>query len=90
MGAVRIVVTGRVQGVGFRYFVTRRAGALGVRGEVWNCRDGGVEIVAEHESDETLRDFADSMRDGPGRVAGVIVEPFFEKGYRDFAIGPTR
>jgi acylphosphatase len=39
-------VRGRVQGVGFRYFVERSAQALGVRGWVRNVDDGSVEVYA--------------------------------------------
>jgi acylphosphatase len=42
----RWVVEGRVQGVGFRWFVTSRAKALGVAGWVANRDDGSVEVVA--------------------------------------------
>lgn len=50
MQAVRIVVTGRVQGVGFRPFVSRLANALGLSGWVRN-RNGQVEIHAEGSAD---------------------------------------
>jgi len=40
-------VTGRVQGVGFRYFVRRQAEPLGLVGTATNLRGGGVEVVAE-------------------------------------------
>jgi acylphosphatase len=41
------VVTGEVQGVGFRFFLIRRAEVLGLRGWVRNRDDGAVELVAE-------------------------------------------
>jgi acylphosphatase len=44
-------VTGRVQGVGFRYFVMTKANELGLVGWVRNRRDGSVEVVAEGELD---------------------------------------
>ena len=44
-------VTGRVQGVGFRYYVMTEASALGLAGWVRNRRDGSVEVVAEGELD---------------------------------------
>lgn len=43
----RIIVTGRVQGVGFRVSCAREANRLGVAGYVRNRSDGSVEIVAE-------------------------------------------
>lgn len=44
---VRALVRGRVQGVGFRAFVLRHAGDLGVSGTVANRPDGTLEVVAE-------------------------------------------
>jgi len=43
---VRFVVTGRVQGVGFRWWVARKATEIGVRGWVRNLEDGSVEVTA--------------------------------------------
>jgi acylphosphatase len=40
----RIIVTGMVQGVGYRYYCSRAAHALGLRGYVMNMPDGGVEL----------------------------------------------
>jgi acylphosphatase len=47
MKQVRVVVRGRVQGVGFRYSTVRRARDLGLTGWVRNRRDGSVELVAQ-------------------------------------------
>jgi len=44
---LRGIVRGRVQGVGFRYFTQSEARMLGLRGQVRNCADGSVEVVAE-------------------------------------------
>jgi acylphosphatase len=41
------IVHGRVQGVGFRYFVVERALSLGLRGYARNESDGGVEVLAQ-------------------------------------------
>jgi acylphosphatase len=46
MGALRFLVYGRVQGVGFRWFVCREADRLGLRGFTRNLRDGSVEVIA--------------------------------------------
>ena len=48
---VHIIVKGRVQGVGFRYFVRIKAKILGLKGYVRNCEDGTVEVVAEGDED---------------------------------------
>jgi acylphosphatase len=47
----RIVVSGRVQGVGFRYSTLAAARRLGLAGWVRNSRDGSVEIIAEGRRD---------------------------------------
>lgn len=55
MLAVRIVVTGRVQGVGFRWWAQNTARALGLAGKVRNLPEGGVEIIAQGEPDAVRR-----------------------------------
>jgi len=53
----RYVVSGRVQGVGFRWFVEREAAQIGVTGWVRNCENGDVEVMATgtHEQHSSLR-----------------------------------
>lgn len=65
-------LTGRVQGVGFRWWVRRTAGELGVRGTVKNLRDGSVEIHAVGEAG-VLEAFERSLARGPSsaRVDGI-------------------
>lgn len=52
---VHILVTGRVQGVGFRQFTAIRARALGLRGFARNLPNGQVEVVAEGEHSALLK-----------------------------------
>ena len=66
---VHVVVTGLVQGVGFRYFVQARALKHGVGGWVRNSDDGSVEVLAEGEAD-AIDAFVDALRVGP-RAAHV-------------------
>ena len=48
----RYCIEGRVQGVGFRWFVHREASALGVKGKVRNTEGGAVEVVAAGTVDQ--------------------------------------
>jgi acylphosphatase len=57
-------VRGRVQGVGFRYFVVREASGLGLDGFVANERDGSVHVVAEG-SPAVLDELLELLRAGP-------------------------
>jgi acylphosphatase len=65
--ARRYVVSGRVQEVGFRWFVLEAASVEGVAGWVRNRPDGTVEIVAEGEA-EAVERFERAVRRGPGRA----------------------
>jgi acylphosphatase len=64
LAAYRYLVRGRVQGVGYRYFVLRQADTLGVTGFARNRADGTVEIVAEG-SDGALADLEARLKEGP-------------------------
>jgi acylphosphatase len=72
---VRVLVTGKVQGVAFRAHTREAARALGVTGWVRNLPDGSVEAIAEGEP-KPLEDFIAWCRKGPrsARVAGVAIE----------------
>jgi acylphosphatase len=59
------LVHGDVQGVGFRYFVLRRAREAGLRGWVRNRADGSVECLAEGPR-PALERLLDDLRRGPG------------------------
>lgn len=74
MQVKRYRVMGRVQGVGFRYFVWREAESLGVDGWVRNCVDGSVEALARGSADELDR-FRRCLEEGPSfsRVTSVTV-----------------
>lgn len=64
MRRVKIIVSGRVQGVYFRYFTQNKAKELGVLGSVRNLEDGRVEIIAEAEQ-AVLNDFIHWCHKGP-------------------------
>jgi acylphosphatase len=70
--AKKYTVSGRVQGVGFRFFVERVANQLGLRGYVRNLADGSVEAYAIG-SEVLLEEFQRHLAEGPrgARVTGV-------------------
>jgi acylphosphatase len=72
--AKRYVVRGRVQGVGFRWFVEREAHLLGIAGWVRNNHDGSVEVLAQGTRDQLLG-LHSRLREGPraARVDAVEV-----------------
>jgi acylphosphatase len=72
--ARRYLVRGRVQGVGFRWFVEREAHILGVAGWVRNNHDGSVEVLAQGTRDQ-LSGLHGRLREGPraARVDAVEV-----------------
>jgi acylphosphatase len=70
---VRFVVTGRVQGVGFRWFVRAEARPLGLRGWVRNREDGPVEGEAEGAAD-AIDALTDCLEVGPSSAIVTNVE----------------
>jgi acylphosphatase len=68
-------VSGRVQGVGFRFFVQRGARRRGLTGYVLNEPQGGVRVEAQGPTD-VVEDFLQELEKGPGlaRVETVHVE----------------
>ncbi|SEN45217.1 acylphosphatase [Amphibacillus marinus] len=65
-----LVVTGRVQGVGFRYTTQDTANRLGIKGWVKNLANGDVQIEAEGEV-KMVYQFIDLIKAGPSRPANV-------------------
>lgn len=57
-------ISGRVQGVGYRWFASREASTLGLSGWVRNLEDGRVEVLAEGEKSD-VETFRDRLKTGP-------------------------
>jgi acylphosphatase len=87
---VRLLITGQVQGVGYRIWATRAAKGLGLRGWVRNRADGSVEMLAIGPS-ETVAAIIEACRQGPraARVAAVIVIDSEDDGSLGFSALPT-
>jgi acylphosphatase len=88
--AVRVVVSGRVQGVWFRAWTEREAKALGLDGWVRNRRDGSVEAVIAG-ADEAVAAMLEALHDGPdlARVDAVERYPHDEPVAPGFEVRPT-
>lgn len=87
MKAVQARVTGRVQGVSFRWYAQERARELGVVGWVRNEPDGSVLLHAEGE-DDAVDALVAWCHDGPGfaRVQHVAVREAAASGATSFSI----
>jgi acylphosphatase len=88
MTRVRLVVSGNVQGVGFRFTARAHAQILGLKGLVRNTKDGTVEIICEGE-DENINEFCLWCSDGPESAEVTTVQRIEEQPtgeFHDFAI----
>jgi acylphosphatase len=70
MKRVRLIVEGRVQGVGFRWFTKELAIRYGLTGDVKNNYDSTVEINAQGD-EKALEEFIEKLYEGPNRFAKV-------------------
>src|SRR4051812_707736 len=73
VGRCRVIVRGKVQGVGFRWFVREQARALGLAGRVSNLRAGSVEVEAEGEQ-PAVDELMTHLRAGPAGASVTNVE----------------
>ena len=87
MKRVRVIVSGRVQGVGFRYFVQEQAYRFSIKGYVKNMPGGSVEIDAEGE-EKQLDNFLAACRRGTvhAQIDKFVVKQIPEYGYTRFRI----
>ena len=88
MRNVEILVSGRVQGVGYRYFALRKAKSLNIKGTVQNLWSGKVKIIAQCE-ETSLKIFLKELKKGPimSYVSKLeISELSSTKEYNDFRV----
>ena len=90
MRSVRLTITGRVQGVGYRIWAERTASALGIRGWVRNRADGSVELLAIGE-DDAVATLIRACGRGPwhANVSGVSISDASDDGSAGFSAEPT-
>jgi acylphosphatase len=88
--SVRVSISGRVQGVGYRAWMARRASDLGLKGWVRNRADGSVEAVLSGP-EETVDTMIELSRRGPRLSAVTTLEtsPVAAEDWPDFSVRPT-
>lgn len=88
--ARRLIIRGRVQGVGYRNWAQVTAAGLGIRGWVRNCRDLSVEILCIGPADRIDR-FTRFCRDGPtmALVTDIAILAGEDDGANGFEIRPV-
>lgn len=79
---VHVFISGFVQGVGFRYFLKRQAGRLGLNGFVRNTIDRRVEAVFEGEK-ENVDEIIEICRKGPFLAEVENIEVKWESSQKD-------
>lgn len=83
-----ILVSGRVQAVGYRLYTKRNADHLGITGFVQNLLDGNVRVVASGNEEDLAR-FIEKLREGPRAALVKGVKVTWENGqktYREFVM----
>ncbi len=87
MKALKIIISGRVQGVFFRASTKAVADQMGIKGLVKNQKDGTVYVEAEGD-ENIMNDFMEWCKYGPddARVDDIDVEEIEVKNYRNFEV----
>ena len=85
----RLVITGLVQGVGFRYAMMAQARLLGVNGWVRNRRDGGVEAMVAGSAGQVEAMLAWSRIGPAGSAVDAVMVETASGDYTDFELRPT-
>ena len=75
MSSLKYIISGKVQGVGFRAFVAREANRLGIKGWVRNLPDGTVACQVNITQPETIAEFEAALKSGPrwSTVTGIEI-----------------
>lgn len=85
MKKIKMIASGRVQGVGFRWAVQFLALEIGnINGRVWNNEDGTVTILAQSDDAAKLSQFIHEVRKGPSRMSKVTYLDVKMANFDDF------
>ena len=85
----RLIISGRVQGVGFSFYMERKARELGVTGWVRNRRDGAVEAMVQGSADAVETMIAWAQRGPPSAVVAEVTIIDGSGDYAGFEMLPT-
>jgi acylphosphatase len=85
----RLIITGRVQGVGFRFYAERKARELGIAGWVRNRRDGSVEAVIQGAPGTVETMIAWARRGPPSAVVAEVRVTEASGDFTEFETRPT-
>lgn len=85
----QLLITGRVQGVGFRFYMQRKVRELGLTGWVRNCRDGSVEAVIQGTSEAVETMIAWARRGPPSAVVAEVRVTDASGDFTTFEARPT-
>ncbi|MDP2795625.1 MAG: acylphosphatase [Sulfurisoma sp.] len=85
----RLVISGLVQGIGFRYSMAAQARALGVTGWVRNRRDGSVEAMVAGNAEQVAAMIAWSRQGPAGAAVDHVAVELGEGSHGDFEQRPT-
>ncbi len=88
---VHVFITGKVQGVGYRYATVQEAETRLIKGWVRNLRDGRVEAIFEGK-EPLVKQMVQWCHQGPrsAKVTEVRVETIENQGYQQFEVGETQ
>ena len=90
MKRIHMFISGKVQGVSFRYYLMKEAQRLGILGWVKNLEDGRMEVIAQGK-EEDLQEFLRHCRKGPpyAEVEKVETKEMPEQEFEGFEIKYT-
>ncbi len=81
---MKLIISGRVQNVGFRHFVKKHAQERDIKGYVKNKEDGTIEIIGEGE-EKNINEFIEKCEQGPLRSQVDSVDRDEEEAKKEYA-----